>query len=98
MNAYDLLIEAAQKGNGRMLDPAQVIWVLQLIQNMDSALAEFHALSGDVGDIVDAEVIDGEEQVSDSEGQLSEEARVDSPSGLEDEATIHEVVAVSDDV
>ena len=81
MNAYDLLMQSAQKGNGRTLTAAQVIWILQLIQNMDAALV---AYANDENDVVDAEVID-DEQVLEGEGLDGEGAGVDSSESEEEE-------------
>jgi len=81
MNAYDLLIESAKKGHGRTLGKDQVVWVLQLIQNMDAALVQFQA---ETEGIVEGEVID-DEQVLEGQGQLSEVAGVDSSESEEEE-------------
>jgi len=82
MNAYDLLMQSAQKGNGRTLTAAQVIWILQLIQNMDAALVAYANDEND--EVVDAEVID-DEQVLEGEGQDGEVAGVDSSESEEEE-------------
>ena len=82
METYKLLVESAQAGHGRTLSVNQVIEILNIMNDMDRKIGELMRIIQP--EIIEGEVIDGEVEIPFSEGQDSEEQRLDAPQQEED--------------